>query len=75
MGGSFTGIVVQKQVTGREQAREKEPKNLEQLAKVSMRSSRTIQPEAERSQFESVSMERSFEPEHLRCQLEKARNG
>jgi hypothetical protein len=38
---------------------------LDQIGKVSIRPSRAIQSEAERSQFELVSSERSFEPEQL----------
>ena len=42
-----------------------EDRRLEQIVKVSMRPNRTIQSEARRSQFESVSVERSFELELL----------
>ena len=42
-----------------------EDRRLEQIVKVSMRPNRAIQSEAGRSQFESVSVERSFELELL----------
>lgn len=41
----------------KEPENEKEPKKLEQITRVSMKSTRATQSEAERSQFESVSLE------------------
>jgi hypothetical protein len=40
-------------------------RRLEQTPRESLRSSRVIQSEIERSHIASVSLERNFEPEHL----------
>lgn len=45
------------------------------MANVSVRPDRAIQSEAEKSQFESVSLERSFEPEHELNQQTRAQKG
>ena len=74
--GGFTGTVVQRQVVKRENKldtgedrmsqRMKGARRLEQIARVSLSPSRTIQEKLrERSRIESVSLERSFEPEQL----------
>lgn len=61
---TFTGIVLKRKVVGEERRSQRMIKGrLEEIARVSLRLSREIQLQAERSQFESVSLEKSFGPE------------
>lgn len=77
---TFTGIVLKRKVVGEDRKSQRMIKGrLEQSVRISLRLSREIQLQAERSQFESVSLEKSFCQESwvkpASQNSERARNG
>ena len=60
IGGSFPETSYRDTVEDRINQRMRRSQKIEHIAQVSMTLSRAIQPEAERSQFESVSLEKSL---------------